>query len=209
MKPRPLEFPLEINLRSGQKASVTHATKEDISEVKKWKGFARKGSTPAQRAAVKMALNALREWNDARETMLAAGSLSEAKDMKNENPNNDVYLLMCIKTSGFPHGQVIGVFLVRRNWWDSLFADYIATHPLLAKNPKGELRGIGTVAFYTICLIARELRIRKIWGEATAFSKEFYELIMQRPVYDMVSISKRRYEEFLRKLEPPPEQSGP
>jgi hypothetical protein len=202
MKRSRRDFPFETKLLSGQKVTVGCATKKDLLEVRAWAKFGRKGSTPAERAAVKMALNAQREWKDAQAEGLAARDLNEATDMKSENPSNDTYLLFCITGQEFSHGRVLGLFLVRRNWNDSMFADYIATHPVLAKNPESTHKGVGTLAFYSICKIARKLNIRVIRGETTPLSRKFYQIVLKRRVYDIVAISRKKYQRFLKTLDP-------
>ncbi len=204
MKPTRLQLPKTFDLPSGQKLTFDHAHPEDIIELKAWKRFSKKANTPAQRQAVKMALGAMDAWGEAIEDGSAAESLSQVLDHLRENPHADVSLFFCARADPFEQGHVVGIFLLRRTWCHSIWADYIAIHPLVARNPTSGFRGVGTIAFLAICLIARHLNIKRILGEATAFSHEFYQLILKRRVTDIAIIPKRKYEELLRGIEQAP-----
>jgi hypothetical protein len=200
---RKRHFEPAYKLPSGQKVSFRCVGEEEIATLRTWVPYAHKGSTTVQREAGKMAENALRDWNAAQREQLTACSMEDAEDRKKVNPHNDTFLFLCLVSEQFQHGKVLGFVFAKRNWRDGLFVDYIAVHPLVAKNPESGYEGVGTLVFLGMLLLARNMNIREIIGEPTPFSIGFYKFILNRSkIPAAVVISRRKYENVLQNIEP-------
>jgi hypothetical protein len=165
---------------------------EEVAALKTWVHYAGNGKTTAQKEAGKIAESALRQWRVALREQLTACSLEDAEDRKRVNPHNETFLFLCLISEQFQHGRVLGFVLARRNWRDGLFVDYIAVHPLVAKNSESGFEGVGTLIFLGALLLARKMNIRQIIGEPTPFAVGFYKTVLKRSKIPLVVVIPRK-----------------
>ena len=78
--------------------------------------------------------------------------------------------------------------------------DFLFVHPDIS----GRLLPIKTVGvqiLQSICLIARELGCKRVWGEATKDSAPFYQYQLRRKVEDHFFIGNRQLHELAMELD--------
>lgn len=78
--------------------------------------------------------------------------------------------------------------------------DFLFVHPDIC----GKLVGIKTVGLQilqAICLLARQLGCKRVWGEATLDSAPFYQRQLGKLVEDHFAIEKREIARFARRLQ--------
>jgi hypothetical protein len=55
----------------------------------------------------------------------------------------------------------------------------------------------------SVCLLARELGCKRVWGEATLDSAPFYERQLLRPIEDLFAIEKHEIQMFAARVDNP------
>jgi hypothetical protein len=95
----------------------------------------------------------------------------------------------------------VGLAYCRRTWCHHLALDFLALHPR-ALDPKWRVSGIGSGIVYGLVQLAKALRIRRIWGEATVNSAPFYEkLLAVSPIHDLFIIEMQEMAAITKRQE--------
>ena len=68
-------------------------------------------------------------------------------------------------------------------WCHHLIVDFLFVHPRICGKIE-PVKGVGVGLLQGICLIARSLQCKRVWGEATLDSASFYEHHLHRTVED-------------------------
>jgi hypothetical protein len=113
---------------------------------------------------------------------------------------------MCIvaKADWHESGPIVGAALARRTWANSIFLDYLVTHPgVLAERAAVErgqgLSGIGAGLLWFLCQIGEQIGALRLWGEATKDSSTFYSnvLVLEKKG-DLLLADREKMGDYLR-----------
>lgn len=145
------------------------------------------------------ALLAAKRWKHYRDTKTAAFSLPQLEAMIAQEPEGEFCFYLKVTADWFPAS--LGGAMVRRTWCNHLMIDFLFVHPSISGKAVN-VKNIGTRMLESICLIARELECRLVWGEATHDSATFYaRQLGQQPVRDRFDIGEMTIHAFADRLE--------
>ena len=94
----------------------------------------------------------------------------------------------------------LGGAMVRRTLCHHLIVDFLFVHPRICGKIV-PVKGVGVRILQGICLIARSLRCKRVWGEATLDSASFYEHHLHRVVEDSFALEAAEIRAFATALE--------
>jgi hypothetical protein len=121
----------------------------------------------------------------------AAESFAGLRREIREKKHCEVAFIMVATIRKGRRDMPVGLAYCRRTWCHNLALDFLALDPR-ALDPARRVTGIGSGIVYGLVQLARALRMRRIWGEATVNSAPFYEkLLAVAPVQDLFIIEKQ------------------
>ena len=197
----PIRFPV---LRGNEPATATldFAGHEDVIATTHWqvpRSLKRDAATRARAAdAREFALFAAKRWRHYRDTGIAALSLPELRRMISSDPQGEYCFHLKLTAAWFPHS--LGGAMVRRTWRHHLIVDFLFVHPRICGKIE-PVKGTGVRLLQSICLIARSLRCKRVWGEATLDSASFYEHHLHRTVEDCFALESAEIGTFATELQ--------
>ena len=172
--------PRTANLRFATKAEL-HRYHQSLAP------FARESSTII-REAVEFTRLAAKRWRYYSSTDEAAESFSQLRDEMQRDTRCEVAFIMVATIRQGRQNLPVGLAYCRRTWCHHLALDFLALHPR-ALDQAWRVSGIGSGIIFGLVQLAKALRIRRIWGEATVNSAPFYEkLLAVSPVRDLFVI---------------------
>jgi len=154
----------------------------DIRGLLRWRTVGAAQHDPHVRDAMEFRKLATKRWRYYQKGNEAATDLSELKRAIRRDPFAEIGFLLVAKASWHPETPVLGCCFCRRSWCDHLIVDFLAVHPKVLMGVGGRVRGVGTGIIYSLVLLADELGIRTVWGEATRNSAPFYAKVLSLPV---------------------------
>ena len=197
----PIRFPV---LRGNEPATVTldFAGHEDVIATTHWqvpRSLKRGAATRARAAdAREFALFAAKRWRHYRDTGIAARNLPELRRMISSDPQGEYCFHLKLTAAWFPHS--LGGAMVRRTWCHHLIVDFLFVHPRICGKIE-PVKGAGVGILQGICLIARNLRCKCVWGEATRDSSSFYERQLGRAIEDSFTLDVSEIAFFADQIE--------
>lgn len=189
----------ELPLRPSGGVTFSSASPDDKRILPRWVAAIREDSNPKRRDAVELAGMAFKKWLQARRHRSAAVTLSDFKDMIEDNPNSEVTVLLVAKIRK-PRGrlmrsQVAGLCAFHRTWANNIFLDFLCVDPRLY-GEHAPVRGIGSATLWYLALLAGHIDANMIWGEATQNSCGFYSKVFAKDVRDLIQLSPDEYTRF-------------
>lgn len=145
------------------------------------------------------ALLAAKRWKHYRDTKTAAFSHAQLQQLTDHSPEGEFCFYLKVTADWFPAS--LGGAMVRRTWCNHLMIDFLFVHPSISGKAVN-VKNIGTRLLDGICLIARTLGCRLVWGEATHDSAAFYaRQLGQQLVRDRFDIGDMTINAFADRLE--------
>lgn len=182
--------------------SLTFADNADVAAVTRWRVPSMLKGNPAMRAraadACEFARLAAKRWRHYRDTNASATSVEMLRRMIEENSQGEYCFHIKIVADWFSGS--LGGAMIRRTWCHHLMVDFLFVHPTIC----GKLVDVKTVGFQllqAICLMARSLGCKRVWGEATRDSAPFYARPLEREIEDHFSIEREEIHRFAARLE--------
>ena len=197
----PLRFPV---VKDGVtvEALLEFAAAADIGSIKRWKVSTKLMNQPAMRSraadACEFAQFSAKRWRYYRDAKTFATSLRHLQQLIKAN-NQGEYCFHLKVTADWFHG-ILGAAMVRRTWSHHLMIDFLFVHPSIC----GQLINVKTVGLQLLqsaCLLARELKCKRVWGEATLDSAPFYERQLSRPAEDLFAIEQEEISMFASRVD--------
>ncbi|HBJ82354.1 MAG TPA: hypothetical protein DDZ88_00435 [Verrucomicrobiales bacterium] len=186
-------------------AHLDFATGKDIQAVKKWSVSPRLEKRPEMKYRAKEACDlaqlAAKRWRYYRDSRTFATSLEHLQSLIATDPQGEFSFHLKVTAKWFP--EIMGAAMIRRTWCHHIMIDFLFVHPDIS----GRLLPIKTVGvqmLQAICLVARELGCKRVWGEATLDSAPFYQNQLGKEVEDHFSIEKTQMDELARRLKTNP-----
>lgn len=190
-------------MRDGKldEAILSFAADDDIRRIKRWHISPKLADNPALRSraadACEFAQLAAKRWRHYRDTKTFATSFSHLNELISGEPNGEYCFHLKITSEWFD--GILGAAMVRRTYCHHLMIDFLFVHPDICGKLLG-IKAVGLQLLQSICVIARELGCKRIWGEATFDSALFYKRQLGRNVEDHFSIEKDEIEAFAERL---------
>lgn len=180
--PLPITFAVFHN---DEPADVTldFADNSDVVSTTRWRVPILDDDAMQTRAADarEFALLAAKRWRHYRDTDAAALTLADLQRMIATDPQGEFCFHLKVTADWFPAS--LGGAMVRRTWCHHLTIDFLFVHPSICGRAVS-VKGVGIKLLRAICMIARTLGCKRVWGEATGDSAPFYEQQLSRPVED-------------------------
>jgi hypothetical protein len=181
---------------------MNFASDDDVQSVKRWRVSSRLRTNVSMSTraadACEFAKLAAKRWRHYRDTRTFASSLEALHHLIATDPHGEYCFHLKITAAWFP--GILGAAMVRRTWCHHLMIDFLFVHPDIC----GKLVGIKTVGLQilqSICLLARELGCKRVWGEATLDSASFYQRQLGKLVEDHFAIEKSEIARFAKRLQ--------
>lgn len=188
-------FHIEANGRPSL-AKLRFATKAELKAYHR--SLSTVANTPSQTVqdAIEFTRLAAKRWRYYSEAGEAVESLVELRQALAANKRCEVAFIL-IATATVDRREIpIGLAYCRRTWCHHLALDFLALHPR-ALGGQEQLAGVGSGIVYGLVKLAKTLRIRQIWGEATVHSAPFYERLLGLvPILDLFVIESREMAEI-------------
>jgi hypothetical protein len=183
---------------------MSFATDLDIRSVKRWQVSARLKSKPVMRNraadACEFAQLAAKRWRHYRDTKTSATSLAHLRRLIAANAQGEFCFHLKVTADWFQ--GILGAAMVRRTWCHHLMIDFLFVHPSICGQLVG-VKAVGLQMLQSVCLLARELGCKRVWGEATLDSAPFYERQLSRPIEDFFAIEKHEIQVFAVRVDNP------
>ena len=146
--------------------------------------------------AIEFTRLAAKRWRYYSEAGEAVESLVGLRRALAENKRCEVAFILIATATVGSREIPIGLAYCRRTWCHHLALDFLALHPRTLDEQQ-RIAGVGSGIVYGLVKLAKELRIRRIWGEATVHSAPFYErLLGLAPILDLFVIESREMAEI-------------
>lgn len=173
-----------------------HAKRRDIPCLRSWRRAAREIADPRARDAADYAKAAFGKWNLCRRERTVASSLREAEHMIQNNPREEVQILLLAK-SAVPGAAMAGLCLFRRTWCNHVVVDLLAVHPRELVSKRERFKGLGSCLLWYVAEFADALKAKRLWLEATQNSAGAYAAIFElSEVEDLVILDQPKYTSF-------------
>jgi hypothetical protein len=181
---------------------LTFADNKDVMSATRWRVPRELEEDEAMQSraadAREYALLAAKRWKHYRDTKTAAFSLSELRRMIADDPEGEFCFYLKVTAEWFPAN--LGGAMVRRTWCNHLMVDFLFVHPSISGKAVN-VKNIGTRLLEGICIIAKTLQCRLVWGEATHDSAAFYARQLRQPILDRFDIGETTIQAFADRLE--------
>lgn len=180
-------FQVKINGKP-RTANLRFATKTELQRYhQSLAPFARESSTVI-REAVEFTKLAAKRWRYYSSTNEAVENFDRLREEIRRDKKCEVAFIMVATIQQGRRVLPVGLAYCRRTWCHHLALDFLALHPR-ALDQEWRVSGIGSGIVFGLVQLAKALRIRRIWGEATVNSAPFYEkLLAVSPVRDLFVI---------------------
>lgn len=205
MAPAEQHMPLTFAVvHNGEPAdvSLTFADNADVTAVTRWRVPSVLKGNPAMRAraadACEFARLAAKRWRHYRDTSTAATSAETLKRMIAEDPQGEYCFHLKIVADWFSGS--LGGAMLRRTWCHHLMIDFLFVHPTIC-GKLVDVKSVGMQLLQAVCLLARDLGCKRVWGEATRDSAPFYARLLGREIEDHFSIDRHEIRRFAARLE--------
>jgi hypothetical protein len=183
------EFPFQIKVEgTPQIAKLRFATQTELRRYHRSLTLFTRGTSTVVREAVEFTRLAAKRWRYYSRTDEAAESFAGLQRAIRRDPKCETAFIMVATTRHLNRDVEVGLAYCRRTWCHHLALDFLALHPrALERTPR--VSGTGSGMVFGLVQLAKTLRIRRIWGEATVNSASFYEsLLAVSPVQDLFII---------------------
>ncbi len=125
--------------------------------------------------AVEFARLASNRWRYYHRQHLAVKTLDELHLTVREHPRTEVAMVLIARPTWRSPIPTLGIAYLRRTWCNHLFLEFLATHPQVIVRRREQIGGIGDAMFHQIVMLADQLAVPCIWGEATENSRSWYQ----------------------------------
>ena len=200
-----MTFPALFSINAGKglhDVKIDFASTKEILAAEKWKVSDEiENAAWRQRAeySVEFAALAAKRWRTYARDEAWAGTLRDFQE-KIEIDAEGEYCFFLALTSARAKDDLLGAIMVRRTWCHHLFVDFLYIHPSIAGKER-PMSGIGTALLFSVCALARDLKVRLVWAEATKGSCGWYEGLLGKKVTDHFFIKSRQIRIFAEELE--------
>ncbi|MEQ1933860.1 MAG: hypothetical protein ABL962_08275 [Fimbriimonadaceae bacterium] len=181
------DVPAEVTLDFSSNADVMSFTRWRIPNVTD-EGLCCRGADAKEFAQL-----AAKRWRHYRDTDTAAMSLAELRQMIKDDPHGEYCFHLKITADWFPAS--LGGAMARRTWCNHLMIDFLFAHPQICSRVVN-VKMIGLNLLRAVCLIAKALDCKRVWGEATHDSAAFYQYHLGAPIEDMFILEKPVIHQF-------------
>ena len=191
-------------LRGDKSANVTlnFADNADVISTTRWRVPSELDDDTLMQSraadAREFARLAAKRWRHYRDTDTAARSLIELKRMIAADPQGEYCFHPEVSADWFPAS--LGGAMVRRTWCHHLMIDFLFVHPRICGKVTN-VKGVGIEILRAVCLIARALNCKRVWGEATLDSAPFYNRQFHQMVEDQFHIERPQITDMADHLE--------
>lgn len=193
-------------MRDDQPAAVTlaFADNADVLSATRWRVPPELEDDPPMLAraadACEFARLAAKRWRHYHDSHTAAHSLESRQRMMTADPQGEYCFHLKVTADWFPAS--LGGAMIRRTWCHHLMIDFLFVHPSICGKVVA-VKAVGLQLLNAICLLARDLGCKRVWGEATRDSAPFYQRQLARKVEDHFAIEKREIASFADSLYTP------
>ncbi|MFN0079727.1 MAG: hypothetical protein ACKVY0_24955 [Prosthecobacter sp.] len=118
--------------------------------------------------------------------------------MIDSDPRGECCFHLKVTADWFPTS--LGGAMVRRTWCHHLVIDFLFVHPAICGKVVN-IKGVGVKILQAVCIIAKSLGCKRVWGEATSDSAPFYALQLGCPVEDQFALDAPEITTFASRLE--------
>ncbi|WP_395743971.1 GNAT family N-acetyltransferase [Prosthecobacter sp.] len=197
----PITFPVFL---ADEPASVTvdFADNADVVSATRWRVPRELENNPVMlgRAedAREFAVLAAKRWRHYRDIGSVAHSQTALQDMIATDPEGE--FCFHLKATATWFSTSLGGAMIRRTWCHHLMIDFLFVHPAICGRV-ADVKGVGIELLRAVCIVARSLGCKRVWGEATRDSAPFYRRQLDRLVEDQFAMEKREVAAFARALE--------
>ena len=185
-------------------AELNFASGDDIQAAKKWRVSPRLAKTPHMRhratEACELAQLAAKRWRYYRDSRTFASSFEQLRSLIAEDPHGEFSFHLKVTADWFP--EIMGAAMIRRTWCHHLMIDFLFVHPDICSR-LAAIKTVGVQILQSICLLARELGCKRVWGEATQDSAPFYQYQLGRKVEDHFTIEKPEIRRLAARVDNP------
>jgi hypothetical protein len=196
--PMPSGVPGVFRLRGGTLLKFVFANPRNVRALKSWaKSIHPDEANPLKLDAVEFSTLASRRWREEKAKRRVANSIQELKDLIQDSQQAEIAVLILARAPGIRGSAFVGLCHFRRTWCNNLCVDFLTAHPLVARNPKSRLHGVGTALLYFVMCVAIEIKASAIWFETTQNSAPYYRSVFKRPkIRDLVLLTRKQYTAF-------------
>lgn len=188
-------FHIKVNGKPGM-AKLRFATKTELRAYHRSLSSSSNAALQTVKDAVEFTRLAAKRWRYYSEAGEAVESLAELRKALAGNKRCEVAFILIGTTSVRGSEIPIGLAYCRRTWCHHLALDFLALHPRTL-DEHGQIAGVGSGIVYGLVKLAKTLRIRRIWGEATVHSAPFYKRLLGLiPILDLFVIEAREMAEI-------------
>lgn len=191
------EFSFHIEVKSRPSlAKLRFARKAELQTYHRSLSFAANDTSQTVKDAVEFTRLAAKRWRYYSEAGEAVESLTGLRQSWARNKRCEVAFILIATTTVGGREAPIGLVYCRRTWCHHLALDFLALHPRTLDKQE-QIAGVGSGIVYGLVKLAKALRIRRLWGEATVHSAPFYErLLVLAPILDLFVIESREMAEI-------------
>ena len=188
-------FHIEVNGEPSL-AKLRFATKTELLAYHRSLSAASNEASQTIKDAVEFTRLAAKRWRYYSEAGEAVESLAGLRQALAGNKRCEVAFILITTTTVRGREIPIGLAYCRRTWCHHLALDFLALHPRTLDEQE-QIAGVGSGIVYGLVKLAKTLRIRRIWGEATVHSAPFYERLLGLvPILDLFVIESREMTEI-------------
>ncbi|MDP1586986.1 MAG: hypothetical protein Q8M07_04555 [Prosthecobacter sp.] len=197
----PITFPVFLDDRPAI-VTLDLADNTDVLSATRWRVPRELEHDPAMQAraadAREFALLAAKRWRHYRDTTAIAQTLPELRQMIKSDARGECCFHLKVTADWFPTS--LGGAMVRRTWCHHLVIDFLFVHPAICGKAVN-VKGVGISILQAVCMIARSLGCKRVWGEATSDSAPFYAQQLGCCVEDQFALEATEITAFASKLE--------
>lgn len=188
-------FHIEVNGKPNL-AKLRFTTRTELQTYHRSLTSSSNAASQTVKDAVEFTRLAAKRWRYYSEAGEAVESLAGLRQASAGNKRCEVAFIL-IATATIGSREIpIGLAYCRRTWCHHLALDFLALHPRTLDEQE-QITGVGSGIVYGLVKLAKALRIRRIWGEATVHSAPFYErLLGLAPILDLFVIESREMAEI-------------
>jgi len=147
---------------------------QDLALVSRWRAPVASEARPGVRDTMEFARLASKRWRYYRRSIATATSLDGLKSILSREPRAEVSLLLLVRGDWFDRSSVLGLAQCRRTYCHNLILEFLSVHPAIVAGAPPKVRGVGAGILYSLAELAGTVGAPLVWGEATAYSAQFY-----------------------------------
>lgn len=196
------EFPFQIKVNGESSvANLRFATRRELQRYHRSLSSLSNASSPVILNAVEFTRLAAKRWRYYSEAGEAAENLLRLRKTLRQKKHCEVAFILIATIRIGKSETPIGLAYCRRTWCHHLALDFLALHPHTLR-PGSRMNGVGSGIVFGLVQLANALKIKRIWGEATANSAPFYERLLEvSPVQDLFIIGSQEMAAITRRQE--------